>query len=164
MRKQWLFGWLAVLALISLSMAACVQPITAEGAKAREMAVAQAATDQATEAINRAAVYGWEEALNSGDWDVIDRAVDKYYAKDHVIHNPNLPDTTTGPEDMKKFLRAALTPDFHGTVEDVITEGDMVASRITLTGLDPKDPTAKVTVLNISRFANGQYAEEWELP
>lgn len=165
MRKQWLFGCLAALALlISLSVAACIQPITAEGVQTR--AVAQAATTEATEAINKAAVRDWFAALNSHDLARIDRAVDKYYAKDHVVHNPNLPVGTGGPEDIKRLIREFLqaAPDFHITVEDVIAEGDIVATRTSSSGDDPNDPTATLTVLNISRFVDGQYAEEWELP
>lgn len=36
--------------------------------------------------------------------------------------------------------------------------------RLTLTGHDPNDLAAKLTVLNITRFVDGQFAEEWELP
>ena len=150
--------------LLSLSVAACIRPITAAGGQTGELAVAQATTDEATEAINKAAVYAWADALNTGDLDVILRAVDKYYAKDHVVHNPNLPAGTGGPEEIKRFVREGLTPDFHSTVEDVVAEGDMVAYRLTLTGHDPNDPAAKLTVLNITRFVGGQFAEEWELP
>jgi predicted SnoaL-like aldol condensation-catalyzing enzyme len=165
MRKQWLFGWLAAMALlISLSVAACIQPIAAEAGQSREEAVDQATTDEATEEINKAAVYAWAEALSSGDLDEVDRAVDKYYAKDHVVHNPNLPEGTGGPEEIKRLVREGLTPNFHSTVEDVVAEGDMVAYRLTLTGHDPNDPEAELTVLNITRFVDGQFAEEWELP
>jgi predicted SnoaL-like aldol condensation-catalyzing enzyme len=165
MRKQWLFGWLAALVLlISLSAAACIRPITAAGVETGELVGAQAATDEATEAINKAAVYAWAEALSSGDLDAVDRAVDKYYAKDHIVHNPNLPAGTGGPEEIKRLVREGLTPDFHSTVEDVVAEGDTVAYRLTLTGHDPNDPAAKLTVLNITRFVDGQFAEEWELP
>jgi hypothetical protein len=65
---------------------------------------------------------------------------------------------------MKPLILGGLTPDFHSTVEDVVAEGDMVAYRLTLTGHDPNDPAAKLTVLNITRFVDGQFAEEWELP
>ena len=167
MRKQWLFGWLAALALLlSLSVAACIQPITAEGVQTGELAVAQAAADEATEAINKAAFRAWTDALNTGDWDVIDRATDKYYAKDHVVHNPNLPAGTGGPEDIKRLVHEFIlaSPDFHSTIEEMIAEGDMLATRVTLTGHDPNDPAAKLTVLNIARFVDGQFAEEWELP
>jgi predicted SnoaL-like aldol condensation-catalyzing enzyme len=119
-----------------------------------------------TEEVNKAAVYAWADALNTGNLDVIDRAVDQYIAKDHVVHNPNLPAGTGGPEDLKRLQHEFMptVPDFHSTVEDVIAEGDMVAYRLTLTGHDPNDPAATLTVLNITRFVDGQMAEEWELP
>ena len=66
MRKQGLFGWLAALALlISLSVAACIRPITAAGVQTGEIADAQATTDAAMDAameeINKAAVYAADE-------------------------------------------------------------------------------------------------------
>lgn len=158
MRNRWLSANFVASALVfCLSLAAC-QPITAPVAQAAGSAASN------TEEINKAAVYAWAEALSSGDLDVIDRAVDKYYAADHVVHNPNLPAGTGGPEEIKRLVREGLTPDFHSTVEAVVAEGDMVAYRLTLTGHDPNDPAAELTVLNITRFVNGQFAEEWELP
>lgn len=117
MRKQSMFGWLAALTLLlNLLVAACIRPISATDVQIG--AVAQTATDEATEAVNKAAVYAWADALNTGDLDVILRAVDKYYAKDHIVHNPNLPLGTGGPEDIKRLQQEFMptVPDFsqHG--------------------------------------------------
>jgi steroid delta-isomerase-like uncharacterized protein len=70
-------------------------------------------------------------AVSEGDADALDELV----AEDIVDHNP-IPDQAPGREGMRQWLAAARTafPDLHGTVEDVIAEGDRVAARVTWEG------------------------------
>jgi ketosteroid isomerase-like protein len=165
MRNQWLFGWLATLALLfSLSVAACIQPIPAPGSKAGAMAVAQATAGDATE-VNKAAVRGWFDAINAHDLNGLDRAVDKYYATDYVLHDPTVPNFTGGAATIKKLVRESMQalPDGHITIEDMIAEGDSVALRVTVTGTQPDGKPLRFFSMSMVRFVNGQWAEEWEL-
>jgi ketosteroid isomerase-like protein len=135
MRKQAMFGWLATLALLlSLSVAAC-QPITAPVAQA----AAPGAADDATEEVNKAAVRGWFDAINSQDVDTVVRAVDQYYALDYVLHDPTVPHFSGGAATIKQLVRESMQtlPDGHLTIEDLIAEGDKVAIRVRVTGTQP---------------------------
>ena len=166
MRKQWLFGWLAALALlISLSVAACIQPITTTGVQTGEMAVAQATTDEAAEEINKAAIQGWFDAINAHDLEGIERAVDKYYAPDYVLHDPTVPNFSGGAETIKKLVRESFQalPDPNLTIEDMIAEGDSVAIRVTVSGTQPDGKPLNFFTMSMIRFVNGQMAEEWQL-
>jgi predicted ester cyclase len=73
---------------------------------------------------------------------------------------------------MKKELEVVLSgfPDARVTIEDLIAEGDKVASRLTLTGTHTKDsatygaPTGrriKIAMMDIDRIANGKIVESW---
>ena len=165
MRKQWLFGWLVTLALLlSLSVAACIQPIPASGGKAGAVAVAQAAAGDATE-VNKAAMRGWTDAFNAHDLAGLDSAVDKYYAPDYVLHDPTVPNFAGGAATVKQLVRESLKalPDLHITIEDMIAEGDSLAVRVTVTGTQPDGKPLHFFTMNMLRFVNGQMAEEWEL-
>lgn len=151
--------------LLSLSVAACIKPITAASVQTGGMAVVQAAADDATEDINKAAVRGWFEAFNSHDLDGLDRAVDKYYAPDYVYHNSSIPNFTGGAATIKQLVRESLEalPDLLLTIEEMIAEGDMVAVRVTVSGTDPNNKALSFMDLTMIRFVDGQYSEEWEL-
>src|ERR1700745_1323365 len=60
-------------------------------------------------------------------------AVDRYLAPNFVEHNPNIP---PGLEGRKQFITAVQAgfSDYHGEIEHVIAEGDMVVTRILWTG------------------------------
>src|SRR4051794_15787754 len=121
MRNQWLFGWLATLALLfSLSVAACIQPIPASGSKAGAMAAVQVATSDVTE-VNKATMRGWFDAFNSHDLNRLDLAVDKYYTTNYVLHDPTVPNFTGGGATVKKLVRETLQtlPDLHITVNSM---------------------------------------------
>jgi ketosteroid isomerase-like protein len=166
MHKQWGLGWLATLALLlSLSVAACIQPVTASRVQTGEMAVAQATIGDAAEEVNKAALRGWTDAFNAHDLNGLDRAVDKYYARDYVLHDPTVPNFSGGAATVKQLVRESLQalPDLHITVEDMIAEGDTVAIRSTVTGTQPDGKPLHFWGLNMIRFVNGQMAEEWEL-
>src|SRR5688572_29750691 len=116
MRKRYLFGCIATVALLLiLSVAAC-QSITAP--------VAQSASKTTTEEINKAAIRGWFEAINSHDLDALDRAVDKYYATDYVLHDPTVPNFSGGAATIKLLVRESMEalPDVHITLEEMVAE------------------------------------------
>jgi len=73
-----------------------------------------------------------EEVWNKGNFAVVDELV----ASDFVLHDPSQPAEVKGPDGLKGYVdgfRAAF-PDLHITFEDMVAEGDKVASRITLRG------------------------------
>jgi steroid delta-isomerase-like uncharacterized protein len=110
------------------------------------------------------------DAINTGDLELISRAIDEFVAPDAIVRTP-LPIGTTGARALKevftKLLRAF--PDLHVTVEDLIAEGDKVVSRNTVAGtnrgvLMGRPPTGKPVVYSeifVFRFAGGRIAETW---
>jgi ketosteroid isomerase-like protein len=166
MGKQSMFGWLATLALLlSLSVAACIQPVTASRVQTGETSVAQATAGDAREEVNKAAVRGWFDAVNAHDLSGLDQAIDKYYAPDYVLHDPTVPNFSGGAATLKPLVRESMQalPDVHITVEDMIAEGDSVAIRVTVSGTQPDGKPLHFFTMSMLRFVDGQIAEEWEL-
>ena len=112
----------------------------------------------------------FEEILNKGNYSIMDEVI----APNYVYHGPPaMPIQGTGPESLKQLLtmfRAAI-PDFHCTVEDMIAEGDKVATRYTIRGthtgeamgIKPTGNRVEMKALVISRFKDGKEAEVWGL-
>lgn len=115
--------------------------------------------------VNKAAVRGWYTAVNTHDLNEIDRAVDKYYVPDYVLHDPMVPNFSGGAATVKQLVRGSLQtlPDVHITIETMLAEGDAVAIRSLVAGTQPDGKPLKFSVMSITRFVNGQIAEEWEL-
>jgi steroid delta-isomerase-like uncharacterized protein len=125
-------------------------------------------TDQATS--NKATLRRFQEALSSGDWELISKTIDEVVEPDALIRTP-LPIEATGAELLKEvFARLHRGfPDLHVTIEDLIAEGDKVVSRQTVTGTHQGEymglpPTGKSITYNeifIVRLADGRIAETW---
>jgi predicted ester cyclase len=111
-----------------------------------------------------------EDAVNTGDLEVISKATDELVAPDVVIHMP-LPVEALGPQRFKQVWAMLLRglPDLHLTIEDLIAEGDTVVARNTVTGTHQGEymgvrPTGKSITYDeifIFRFAGGRIAEMW---
>lgn len=107
----------------------------------------------------------YEEVFNQRNLAV----VDELCTTNHLFHNP--PTTLRGREEFKQLLSVYITafPDARFTVEDLIAEGDRVASRYTFRGTHQGDlmgipPTGKqvtVTGIIINRIVNGKSEEGW---
>ena len=106
-----------------------------------------------------------EEAINKGKLDVVDEAMDTSY----VYHVPD--NEVIGPDGFKLYvsmMRAAL-PDLHMNIDAMVAEGDMVASRFTITGTHHGHfmgiaPTGKLVTISEAvfiRFENGKEVEAW---
>ena len=106
-----------------------------------------------------------DEALNKGELDVVDEVLDANY----VYHVPG--NEVIGPDGFKLYasmMRAAL-PDLHITIDAMVAEGDMVASRFTVTGTHQGNfmgvaPTGKKVTISEAvfiRFENGKEVEAW---
>src|SRR5215218_6267634 len=119
---------------------------------------------------NKAAFQRFHDAANTGDIEVISKAIDEFVAPDAVIRTP-LPIDATGPEALKQVwaMLFRIYPDIHLTVEDVIAEGDQVVGRTTVTGTHQGEfmgvaATGKSVTYNeifIFRFADGRVVETW---
>ena len=125
-------------------------------------------SDQATR--NKATLTRFQEALSSGDWELISKTIDEVVEPDALIRTP-LPIEATGAELLKEvFARLHRAfPDLHITVEDLIAEGDKVVARDTVTGthqgeymgLPPTGKSITYSEIFIARFADGRIAETW---
>jgi steroid delta-isomerase-like uncharacterized protein len=121
-------------------------------------------------AASKAVFSRFHDAMNSGDLEVISATIDEVVGPDVVFHAP-VPTGATGAQAMKQVWAVLLRafPDIHVAVEDVITEGDKLVSRHTVTGTHCGEfrghpPTGKSVSYNeifIMRFAGGRVAEIW---
>jgi len=115
---------------------------------------------------NKAVLPRAEELWNTGDLAI----ADEIFATDFVNHDPSAPDVRD-LETYKGFIAVTRAgfPDFHVTIEDIIAEGDKVASRWTargthqgeLIGIPPTGKQATWTGMTIYRFAGGKIVEAW---
>lgn len=107
-----------------------------------------------------------EEVLSKGNLAVVDELV----ATNYVGHSTTAPEVK-GPEGLKQRatqLRTAF-PDIQFTIDDMVAEGDKVATRTTFHGTHKGEyrgvaPTGKavtVTGIGILRIANGKIQEGW---
>lgn len=107
-----------------------------------------------------------EELWNKGKLAVADELVSPNF----VRRDPSTPGETRGPKGLKEAVGAyrAAFPDLSFTVDDIIVEGDKVASRGTargthkgaLMGIPPTGKSGTVTWMTMSRIANGKVEEE----
>jgi steroid delta-isomerase-like uncharacterized protein len=117
---------------------------------------------------NKAVARRFVEAVNSGDYDVLDELM----MPDFVRHSQATPDVQIRSRDeFKRFdeeYKAAF-PDAHITVHFVIAEGDMVGAYMTFTGtqegaMGPFPPSGRKVeskFLGIMRLDGGKMAEMW---
>ncbi len=115
---------------------------------------------------NKALARRYFEAIDRGDL----AALDQILSPDFRYHLPGSP----APLDRaghRHFLTTfyAACPDLSHTVEDIVAEGDRVATRATdrgtqrgeLMGIPPTGKQFTITGINIVRVAGGRIAEEW---
>lgn len=106
-----------------------------------------------------------EEAINKGELDVIDEVMDSGY----VYHVPD--NEVVGPDGFKLYasmMRADLL-DLKMTIEDMVAEGDKVASRFTIRGthhghfmgVAPAGKKVEISEAVFIRFKNGMEVEAW---
>jgi steroid delta-isomerase-like uncharacterized protein len=107
----------------------------------------------------------FEESINKHNLNVFDELL----APNYVNHN--MPTPAPGPEGLKQVVSMFLTafPDFHVTLEDVIAEGDKVASRGVwrgthqgnFMGIPATGKSIAVSYSDIWRIENGRAVENW---
>ncbi|MCA2229406.1 ester cyclase [Nonomuraea aurantiaca] len=124
----------------------------------------------AQEARNKETYHRFHEVINSGDLEVISKAVDELIHPDgrfHTAERTAVPALQAQKRIWEILLRAY--PDIHVTVEDLIAEEDKIVVRQTVTGTNSGEyrgmpPTGKAVTYNeifIVRFADGQIIDIW---
>ena len=106
------------------------------------------------------------DIINTGD---LSRA-DAVIAPDLVEHE-EMPGMPPGIEGFRGFVRTfrSAFPDLRMTVEDVISEGDKVATRFTMRGtqqgafmdIPPTGKSITVTGMDLMRIVGGKVVEHW---
>ena len=119
-------------------------------------------TEENKELIRRAV----DEVYNQGNA----AAVDRYYAPDWVLHDapPNAGGSRQALKEVLGVIRGGF-PDSRASVELILAEGDLVASRTRAEGTHTREyfgvaPTGKrvtFTQLNIDRIRDGKIVESW---
>jgi predicted ester cyclase len=89
----------------------------------------------AQEASNKATLRRFEDAVSTGDTEVISKTLDELVEPNMLIHAP-VPAGATGAQALKQVWPVLLRafPDLHVELEDLIEEGDKVVARNTVTG------------------------------
>ena len=106
------------------------------------------------------------DAISRGDAD----GLDELLAPHLIDHNP-VPGQAPGRNGFKQWMATSRTafPDLHGTVGDVIAEGDRVAARMTwhgtqrgeFVGVGPTGKRVSVSAFHLVRFSEGRAVEWW---
>jgi predicted ester cyclase len=117
---------------------------------------------------NKALVRRWMERIDTRDPAV----VDEFVAEDYQDHNPppfpNLASGIAGARQAFSYALAAFTDVVH-TVEDQLTEGDLVVSRISAVGthtgeflgIPPTGKRVSMSGIAIHRVRDGRLLEHW---
>lgn len=110
---------------------------------------------------NKAIARRIYEAFNTRNLEVLDMLVHP----DFVDHYPD-PEQKPGVEGIRKVWTQiwARFPDVHIVVEDMLAEGDKVATRLTLhITPDTKEVTRRGRVFEIFRVVDGKVLELWNI-
>jgi steroid delta-isomerase-like uncharacterized protein len=109
----------------------------------------------------------FQEVWNKGNLPV----ADELFAPTYVHHDASTPDVGRGPESEKKraILYRTAFQDFRLTIEDILSEGEMVTARWTcrgshkgdLSGIAPTGKQFAISGMSITRFASGKMIEGW---
>ena len=107
----------------------------------------------------------YDEAISSGNYDVIDELV----APNYVSHG--LPMSIKGPQEFRQTIETfrSAFPDLYMLVEEQIAEGDQVSNQGYITGthrgeflgVPASGQQIKVNVISIWRFENSKVVENW---
>src|SRR5436190_11720133 len=116
---------------------------------------------------NKAVARGVFEAWERGDVDALDGLV----APDAVDHDAYNPFHEEGLEGVKKLIQMykAAFPDTKFTIEEQVSEGDLVATRWSVTGTHQGElmgnaatgRSVSITGIAIDRIQDGKIVESW---
>lgn len=107
------------------------------------------------------------EAFNKGNYNVLH----EHFNPNFVEHQFGLHPTIEGMQSDIQFLRTAF-PDFHLSIEEMVTEKDKVWVRMTARGTNagagfmgaPNGKSFEITVFDELRFEDGKIVEHWGSP
>ena len=112
----------------------------------------------------------WFEESNKGKAAAMD-IIDELHATNYIFHGGG-GEEMRNRKDYKQFMSAFYSafPDVHFTLDDIVVEGDKVATRWTMTGthkgeIEGISPTnKKITIrgISIERVVGGKFVETWE--
>lgn len=135
---------------------------------AATVAAPVAAQDAATDAeANKALFYRiMDEVFNARDLD----AAERYYEADFVQHNPQADQGIAGFRAFFGEIFAAF-PDWTGTIDQAIAEGDRVVAfvdwsgthRAPYLGIPPTGGRVTMRTADMVRIADGKVAEHWDV-
>ncbi|MER6002614.1 ester cyclase [Nonomuraea angiospora] len=124
----------------------------------------------AQEARNKETYHHFHEAINSGDLEIISKAIDEFIHPDGRFHTAELAGVTA-VQAQKRIWDVLLRafPDIHVSVEDLLADGDKIVARQRVTGTNSGEyrgmpPTGRSVMYNeifIARFADGQITDIW---
>jgi steroid delta-isomerase-like uncharacterized protein len=116
---------------------------------------------------NKALVRRWFEAIDRGDFNVINELLDP----DYVDYNPPMPDQAPGREGVRQSNMALRTAfkDVTHIIEDQLAEGDKVMTRVSVRatfvgefmGFAPTGKVVEMRGIAVHRIANGRMVEHW---
>jgi hypothetical protein len=119
---------------------------------------------------NRALERRWFKAFDKGK-DAVMAVTDELYSDDFVLHSAT-GDDIHGRKAAKKYMDEIFSafPDIHLAIDDLVSEGDKVAVRFTVTGthkgtfMGIPATNKKLTMwsIQIDRIASGKFVEGWE--
>jgi len=108
----------------------------------------------------------YDEVFGKGKLSVVDELIDRNF----VEHEPQ-PGFKPGAEGLKQLIGAMRSgfPDLGVVVNDLVSQGDKVWARITVTGthkgsfmnIPPTGKRISFEGLDIVRFSGGKFAEHW---
>ncbi len=106
------------------------------------------------------------DVVNSGRWDEINQYLDPN-GVDHLVP-PGFPSGSEGTKQFLQMLHAAF-PDLHYTVEETLSEGDLLTQRVSgrgtmkgsLFGMAPTGKQAQWEEFHIVRVKDGRMVEHW---
>lgn len=114
-------------------------------------------------------VRRWFEESNNGKVAAI-AVTDELCSTDFIMHGSDGEDIR-GINDYKQFLSEFFNafPDLHFTLDDIIVEGDKVATRYTMTcthkgvfmGVPPTNKKITLWTIEIASVAGGKFVEGW---
>ena len=111
----------------------------------------------------------YETVINGQNLEAVEQFVDQSYPGHSVP--PGLP---PGPQGLRMFLSMFFDafPDSNVTIESMIAEGDMTATRLTYTGthkgefqgIPPTGKSIAIPAIDLARFEDGKLVDHWGGP
>jgi len=115
---------------------------------------------------NSNVIIQWFNTVNKGDMLLLDKLAGELFTADFFEHDPRMPDFEPGPAGVKRFIHQVLKENtgVHVTVHDIFACEHKTAYRFTVSMTEAESgKPVTLQLLAITRFVDGQIAEEWQL-